>query len=597
VLSKKNLNKMFYTNITIYGLLKDAQGVPIARHYIMGYISEMTRLLSRESHLQEPLEWSIQNHCLQTFRKIISARSERLTKFSILKLLMKLAHEEYDKLPPDFNEGFVQEISHLFTGMQGRSGIYDPVPFPEFMKLHGRKAAILRSEELDKMAEVHIDWIKRYPTGIDESIQEIRNRNRRRILKAMNASEEDWNDYHWHLKNVIRTSSKLESLITLKPEEKQAIDKAKDNGLPFGITPYYVSLMDKEPHRRRDHAVRAQVIPPMSYVESMLAHRDEPDQRFDFMLEHDTSPVDLITRRYPTIVILKPYNACSQICVYCQRNWEIDDVLAPRAMASEKKLEAAIQWIREHSAISEVLVTGGDPLVMSDERVDSILRRLSEIDHIERIRIGSRMPVVVPQRMTDSLMDVITKYHEPGVRELALITHFSHPYEVTPDAMSAVQQFKRRGISVYNQAVFTLENSRKFEMVTLRKIMRLIGVDPYYIFNTKGKEETRAYRVPMARLRQEIKEEARLTSGFLRTDEPVYNVPGLGKNYLRAMQHHSLLTILPDGRRVYEFHPWEKNLSLAETFIDIDVSIFDYLQELKRRGEKVANYKSIWYYY
>ena len=234
---------------------------------------------------------------------------------------------------------------------------------------------------------------------------------------------------------------------------------------------------------------------------------------------------------------------------------------------------------------------------MSDSRVDAILSRLAEIDHVERIRIGSRTPVVVPQRITDSLMDVVARYHEPGRREMALVTHFEHPYEITPEAMQAVQRFRMRGMSVYNQAVFTVENSRRFELVTLRRMLRMIGVEPYYTFSTKGKEETKRYRVPMARLRQEIKEEARLVPGLVRTDEPVYNVPGLGKNYLRALQHHSLLTVLPDGRRVYEFHPWEKYLSLAETYIDTDVSIFDYLQELKRRGEKPEDYRTIWYYY
>jgi len=122
-------------------------------------------------------------------------------------------------------------------------------------------------------------------------------------------------------------------------------------------------------------------------------------------------------------------------------------------------------------------------------------------------------------------------------------------------------------------------------------------VDPYYTFNTKGKDETQRYRVPMARLQQEVKEEARLIPGLVRTDEPVYNVPRLGKNYIRAEQHHSLLTIQANGRRVYEFHPWEKKLSLASTYIDTDLSIWEYLQELKQRGEDITHYKSIWYYY
>ena len=194
-------------------------------------------------------------------------------------------------------------------------------------------------------------------------------------------------------------------------------------------------------------------------------------------------------------------------------------------------------------------------------------------------------------------MSIISKYRIPGKRSMAIVTHFEHPYEITPEALNAVQNFRMQGMSVYNQAVFTIENSRRFELAALRSTLRLIGVEPYYTFNTKGKEETKSYRVPLARLRQEIKEEARLLPGLTRTDEPVYNVPGLGKNYLRALQHHSLLSILPDGRRVYEFHPWEKNLSLADTYIDTDVSISGYLEDLKKRGEDPEDYKSIWYYF
>jgi len=122
-------------------------------------------------------------------------------------------------------------------------------------------------------------------------------------------------------------------------------------------------------------------------------------------------------------------------------------------------------------------------------------------------------------------------------------------------------------------------------------------VAPYYTFNTKGKEETDDYRVPIARLLQEQKEEARLLPGTVRTDEIVFNVPGLGKNYLRAVQHHDIISILPSGRRVYEFHPWEKKLALVDTYVYTDVSIYDYLKRLQKAGENIGNYKTIWYYF
>lgn len=594
---KKNISKLFQIHPTIYGLLKDAPNPGAARYFLISYIDETRKLLNRESHRTQPLEFTIQNECLTTFRKIISSRSERIAKFSIIRLLWNLAHQKTEELPSILNDGFFEEMIHLFMGLQGKSGIYDKEKFPEYVKIHGLEASILRSNQLDTIGRHNQKFIRRYPTGLNDRIKNRRQQNKNRILKILNGTEKDWNDYKWHLKHIIRDAQQLAQLIQITKNERTAINKAKKAKLPFGITPYYVSLMDEEPSRQYDHAIRAQVIPPLHYVKVMAAHKNNAPYFFDFMLEHDTSPIELITRRYPHIIILKPYNTCSQICVYCQRNWEINDVLSPRAITTKEKLQRAIDWIREHNTITEVLVTGGDPLVMNDNQLNHILSQLANINHIERIRLGSRTPVVLPHRITDPLIEMIHQYHQPGKREIALVTHYEHPYEVTPESMKAIQKFKRCGMSVYNQAVYTMENSRRFELVALRRILRLIGVDPYYTFNTKGKDETWDYQVPMARILQEIKEEARLVPGLVRTDEPVYNVPGLGKNYIRAQQHHSLLTIMPDGRRVYEFHPWEKKLELAETYVDIDVSIYNYLEEMGKRGEKIEDYKSIWYYY
>ncbi len=595
--NKDNIDRLLSINPTIHSLLKDAQNPRMARNFTRIYLDEMISMLDRNTQKIQPLEWTVQMSCLQTFKKIISVRSERLAKFSIIQVLFYIAKGKIDKLPADLNDGFFEEMIHLFQGMLGKSGIYTQETVPEFTNLSGRDAAISRSNKLDKMANESNKFIKKYPSGLDEIVKQKRKSNKKRILDYFNATEEDWNNHLWQMKHVIRNVEQLEALIDLSEEEIRAVNMAKGGNLPFGITPYYVSLMDKEPDRNLDHAIRAQVIPPLNYVENMLKNRDDRSNCFDFMMESDTSPIELITRRYPMICILKPYNTCSQICVYCQRNWEIDDVLASDALASKENITKAVQWIKEHPAINEVLVTGGDPLVMNNNRLDWVLTQLAEIDHVERIRIGSRTPVVLPQRITNDLLQTIEKYHVPGVREVVLVTHFEHPYEITPESLQAVQKFKKAGISVYNQAVYTLENSRRFELVALRRLLRLIGVDPYYTFNTKGKEETKSYRVPMARLQQEIKEEARLIPGTVRTDEPVYNVPKLGKNYIRAQQHHSVLTILPNGSRVYEFHPWEKNLALAETYIDTDVSIYDYLNILEKRGENIDDYKSIWYYF
>jgi lysine 2,3-aminomutase len=260
--------------------------------------------------------------------------------------------------------------------------------------------------------------------------------------------------------------------------------------------------------------------------------------------------------------------------------------MAPNAKASDEAIGRAIDWIGQHPEITEVLVTGGDPAVLDDHHLDQILSALSGLDHVIRIRLGTRTPVVLPFRWTDALCDTLAQYHVPGRREVVVVTHFEHSYEITPEARDAVQQIRRRGISVYNQQVYTFWNSRRFESSKLRRDLRLIGVDPYYTFNTKGKKETRRYRVPIARLLLE------------RTDEPVFNVPRLGKHHLRATQDRHLVMIRPEtGARVYEFHPWEKNLAAIPPYLYDDIPIRDYLDRLAAVGEDPDDYRSIWYYF
>ena len=276
---------------------------------------------------------------------------------------------------------------------------------------------------------------------------------------------------------------------------------------------------------------------------------------------------------------------CPQICVYCQRNWEIEQVMAPHSFAGKTEIEEAVNWIRNHPVIKEVLVTGGDPFILPDQRIEFLLNRLSDIEHIDCIRIGSRIPVTLPMRITEKLARILGRFREPGKREVAVVTHIEHPYEITPDTVLAVDRLKRQGIGVYNQQVYTFFTSRRFESTLLRMLLRRVGIDPYYTFMPKGKEETNSYRVPLARILQEQKEEARLVPGLRRTDDAVFNIPGLGKNYLQARQHRELLTILPDGRRLYEFHPWDMNLVNCGTYLYKDVANLDYLIRIAEIGE------------
>jgi len=582
-------------NPELHAILQESPTLGSARKRVFDYLNQRQLVFLNHDFDTHALEFATVLDCVGVMKQVISVRNENVAGCSSLSHLHEAAQgmAPRDELAP----GFIEEFRHLFRAVRGQSKLY-PEPVPKVPRnLSGRAAARVRSKGLDRLAELVDQGIRRFPSGLDPDVAARRRANRRRILEVAGGRSRDWSDYHWHLGHVIRDSATLSRMVRLSPEEQEPIDRAVAAHLPFGVTPHYASLMDYNASRMLDHAVRAQVIPPVGYVEAMQANRDQGLHSLDFMQEYDTSPIDLVTRRYPKIAILKPFNACPQVCVYCQRNWEIDEPMAAGAAATRECIDTAIKWLRRHRHLSEVLVTGGDPLAAGNDFILGIVERLASIRHIERIRIGSRVPVTLPMRVTPALATALARFHVPGRREICIVTHIQHVYEVTRETVRAIQQFRGRGIAVYNQMVFTRENSRRFEAAALRRLLRLVGVDPYYTFSAKGKEETVDYRVPIARLLQEQKEEARLMPGLVRTDEAVFNVPGMGKNYVRAGQHHRLIMIQPDGRRIYEFHPWEKGISLAPTYVQPDVGIWEYLEWLKSVGENPRDYRSIWYYH
>ena len=538
------------------------------------------------------LERNNAKECIRVFKNIIRTENEKITGFSALKILYKLANGKI--VPEDVNRGFILEFIFLFKGINCNSGIYDEKEVPLFTKLDGLEASLERTRVLNNYS-THIEhFLKRYKTGLDKDLIEKRNCNKKFIQEYFCCNEHDWRNYRWHLRNIITDIDILDDIVTLSYYEKKGLECAKKHKIPFQITPYYLSLFDRKNMVEYDHAIRAQVLPSESYCLNYIRSKD-CGSNLDFMDERSTSPIKGITRRYPQILILKPFDACSQICVYCQRNWEIVNI--KDATFSKETIEDAIEWIDSNHNITEVLITGGDPLTLNNNIIEWLLSKLSDIDHIDRIRIGTRIIVTLPQRITDTLVDIFNRYHQLGVRELCIVTHFEHPAEITPDSLEAISKIKRAGITIYNQQVFTYYNSKKFESCLLRKTLKKSGIEPYYTFNTKGKDETIDYRVPIARIEQERKEEARLLPGIVRTDEPVFNVPRLGKSQLNAWQDHEVIMIMWNGRRVYRFYPRESKQALVEPYNYIDVSIYDYLKRFKDDGENVGEYSSIWYYF
>jgi len=582
------------TDPKVWKILKNAHNIKEARERLFSYFNDTERELynvfsKKETKYLHPIERNNAKHCVRVLKNTIRTEYELTTGFSALKQLISIAKGRKKGVSP----GFLCEFIALFQGMDGKSGIYARDP-PEFLRLEGKDAAFSRSEFLDTYSGMVEKRFLRFGSGLEPKFIAQRKIMKRRIMKYFGATERQWKDYEWHIRNAINDLKTVKKLVSLGKEEEKGIMLAKKWGVLFQITPYYLSLFMPDNPKRHGRAIRAQVIPSPYYCKGFI-RAVQSNESLDFMDEGSTSPASCITRRYLRIVILKPYDSCPQFCVYCQRNWEIK--ARSEAYVSDKRILQGIEWIKRHNGIKEVLVTGGDPFMLSDERIDKILGELAKIKHIIRLRIGTRTLVTVPFRITPKLVSILKKYHKLPKREVCIVTHVEHPTELTPDVFDACKKLRKAGISIYNQQVFTYYNSKRFETCALRKELKKCGIDPYYSFNTKGKEETNDFRVPIARLLQERKEEARLMPGLERTDEPVFNVPRLGKSHLRSWQEHGLISILPDGKRVYRFYPWESKLELVQPYDYTDVSIYDYLKRLQKDGEDVNEYRAIWYYF
>ena len=609
-MNKSLIEKLWRENPEIFKLLKESENLKEVRQKLFEFYKDLEWKYREGKEELHKLEYATALEAIKVFNNLISLRNEKIAGFSTLNYLWSLTKDNQE-ITEEVSDGFLEEFFHLFKAMKGKADISsgwmrpllekDGVKIADFVQIKGREAGISRSNYLDKLYEKVHNFIDRYPSGCDDYLIKERKENRQKILDYFGATINDWNDYYWHLKNIFQDKDDLENLKKLVPlteEDIKAIEIAIENKIPFGITPYYLSLFDfSRNDRKNDYQVRSQVIPPIHYVTLMKEHRKERAYYFDFMGEHDTSPEELITRRYPMISILKPYDTCPQICVYCQRNWEITGPMMPEAIPSEESFDKALDWFAKHSSMKDVLITGGDPLALGDEKIKYIMDRLCQMEHVINIRWGTRTPVTIPMRITDKLAKLIGSYIEPGKRNVCIVTHIESSSEVTPELAEAVMKFRKQGIYVYNQLVYTLETSRRFQNVAARIAMKKAGVDPYYTFYPKGKEETEDYLVPVARLWQERKEEARLLPGQFRTDEPVFNVPRLGKNHIRAWQDRELIGLNKEGQRIYLWHPWEKGIASVEPYIYKDLPISKYLQELTKRGEDIEEYKSIWYYY
>jgi lysine 2,3-aminomutase len=535
-------------------------------------------------------------------------------------------------------------------------------------------------------------WMDRYPSGLDPRIVALREENRDRIIDVlidgiargeihggkyafapgMSRAErqermlEWWATPQFHLQLAVRSPELLNAMLdhSLDPDVMQVLYRARDKGIPFFVNPYYLSLLHvRVPYFAigADLAIRHYVVYSAPLVEEFGHIRawekeDEVEPGKPNAAGWVLPPYDNVHRRYPDTAILIPDTtgrACGGLCASCQRMYDFQrgrlnfelEALEPRPTWPEK-LGELMAYFETDTQLRDILITGGDALMSTDTALERILDAVYEMAkakrdanqgraeryaEIQRVRLGTRLPVYLPQRITPALADVLARFKaraaEVGVRQFVIQTHFESPMEVTPEARLAVERLLQAGWMVVNQLVMTAAASRRGHTAKLRLVLNEIGVLPYYTFVVKGYQENAFNYAPVARVVQEELEEkvlgriperyaatlqelpdraeqmlrhvsdlrGRVCIPFLSTDRSVLNLPAVGKSLT-----FRVIGITRYGRRILEFdhdrtRPHSPIIERMGKVIVIEPkSVGEYLAQLAELGERPDDYEGLY---
>lgn len=541
-----------------------------------------------------------------------------------------------------------------------------------------------------------MEWMKRHHSGLDAGIVEIRKKNKQRIIKTLvkkiereeirtskyrfpaglNREEKIrlvyqwWDDHVFHLRFAVRSPELLNELLgnSLDEETMDILMKAKKRGIPFFINPYYLSLLNVDVPdfaKNADLAIRYYILYSKQLVDEFghivawekedIVEPGKPNAAgWILPTRHN------VHRRYPEVAILIPDTmgrACAGLCASCQRMYDFQrgnlnfdlDKLKPKE-TWESKLEHIMKYWEADSRLRDVLITGGDALMNSDTSLEKILNAVYDMAlrkkeanatrkkgekfaEILRVRLGTRLPVYLPQRITPKVVDILRSFKEKGssigIKQFVVQTHFQSPMEITPEARLGIERLTQAGWMVANQLVFTAPASRRGHSAQLRKVLNDIGIMPYYTFSVKGYMENSSKFATNARASQEQMEEKimgkvpdsltnrlrefphdaeNITSNinklrndadipFLATDRNVLNLPGVGKSMT-----YRVIGITRNGRRILQFdHDHTRSHSpmvekIGSFIIAESKPINLYLEQLTEMGEKLEDYESIWGY-
>ncbi|WP_130893456.1 KamA family radical SAM protein [Paraprevotella xylaniphila] len=558
--------------------------------------------------------------------------------------------------------------------------------YHQFSRLHDAPSGVPEKEDV-------LRWMRRWPDGLNEQVRAIREANKERIMALLVRKIEHrpassgryvfpegcgeaeklgwvrqwWGEARFHLAMAVKSAAELNRMLggTLSGETMRVYQQAQEKGIPVFVTPYYLSLLNPTGKGYDDAAIRSYVIYSSRLVETFGGIRAW--EREDIVEEGKPNVAGWllpgghnIHRRYPEVAILIPDTmgrACGGLCASCQRmydfqsrrlNFELEK-LKPKENWNTR-LRKLMDYFEHDTQIRDILITGGDALMSRNATLRNILdavckmavrkrqANLSRPDgekyaELQRVRLGTRLPVYLPMRVDDELLDILRDFRqkaaEAGITQLFVQTHFQSPLEVTPESREAIRRILSTGWAVTNQLVYNVAASRRGHTAKLRKVLNSLGVICYYTFTVKGFEENYEVFAPNARSLQESAEEkawGRLAPEaehdfleslggapnkavavrqfcvahdvpFLATDRSVLNLPGIGKSMSFA-----LVGVDAKGRRILRFdHDRTRRHSpiidrVREVYIRENKPVYRYLLQLQDMGEDMGEYETLWAY-
>ncbi len=393
--------------------------------------------------------------------------------------------------------------------------------------------------------------------------------------------DSSWNDWKWQFRNRITSIEQLGQLIPLSAEEEAQI-RLVTRRYPLAITPYYLSLINPDDP---DDPIRKQAVPSILEIAMSEMGFEDP------LAEKEDSKVPGLVQRYPDRALMVLTDICPMLCRHCtrKREWRHGGWVRTNA-----EIDVMVDYLRRNTGIRDVIISGGDPLTLSTERLESIISRVRSVKHVEIIRIGSRFPVVLPQRINDGLCNMLSKYGP-----IWLNTHFNHPREITPEAAAACDSLLRAGVPVNNQTVLLRGINDSLETITaLCHGLLKAKVRPYYLFQCDEVQGTEHLRTPVETGIKIIEGMRGFTSGLAIPTFAVDLAGGGGKvplqpNYVLSMTDDELMLKNYEGQ-VYRYrNPSPRNNNERVMAAPVSGAVPSLLAEaarpLETEGETDAN--------